>query len=1185
MNKYLLSKLQLFFLFILFNSISIFSQNKIIPILPSSNNNLIYHEAEDALVTNFATTPTLNYSASGKKTLQLNTYQSNYNQTPFFSEYVIYVEEEGLYSFWYSGTPPGPIDDVYPSYSSPFTIKIDDIEEKKYREDINVVENYAPGFYWNRSGEYKLTKGYHNIRIEVSEKRKFDGKYYFYMDSFFLFKGDEKQVGETPEIFPKDLTNRSIDNSFRSISFYQNNIKQSPEILTNYFSLGNIYVLIGDYLSAIRMFSRVIQYEPGNKEALLLIAKSRIWNGEAERGISEYEKYLNLYPESLEIWEEAAKIAAWIGLYDKSIELYNRGLIVYPNNISLSINLALTYLWNSEIETGLKILSEQEKKSSQNINTINTLGDVYSVNGYPDYAINLYTNSIEKSPEYIELYLKLEKLFRDTGEVLNADNVIKTIKETFYISDDLQKVLDKNSKENSARKNYISELKNKINLDPMNLDLRENLVQTLFWNGLVNEAIIEYKSIITINLYSEIQNFDIKSHQLYLTYDQLKILNIKNNLDKQILNSKKNALYNGVIKYRTAIINNTNLEESKVELEKIIDSIKKVTKSIELTSNKLSRIREINLLLFQTEYEEENFFLKTIESKKWSFNDKYFIKELEEVNQLPENFTYTNYILHRYQLFNSNELLDIEDSSNLLLRHQNSLWNSGTIDEKNIMEISVTFPALWDEYQLINDFNNIEISKTEISPDFLDNVYVIINEIDNNNTLISRINSNLAKDLNEQKKILQKKLVRTIYKNEENTYLIRQKIGDYYLSKELYPEALEQYNLVISLDPYNTQARFNIGRLQQLTGKWKEALNSYESVFNVDTTFNNALVMHNNLSIQHPENNNGSLSYTLDPNLFYFNDSFFTELNISSWFKLIPQWIGHTYAFTKWNEVGAPSKYRIDDFLVNSQITINNNLIVKPTIGASLYNSLFDVSSPNDIINNEYLLNSNTLSPNVSIYLSNTIKNFTVTGQLSLKELPESSPDNIIDITTLAQEYSVTGYFPLKDYNKLKSFSFRTYSKLDNRFSNDKNNMLYTFVQDFILGLTLITDPWTSQIIYLSTSFETSEKQDTIVYYTPLNVFVSKIGGTTSTFIGAYNGVLGLSGRIGGGVYINKLGIDNDSSLTTDGDIEINYTKNFKTLFFKLYGSSSFSDSFTPEYWSIQGTLGFNIGMHKILSP
>ena len=154
----------------------------------------------------FASTPVYNYGASGFKSLQLIQQNAPYGGQAYFAEYAFYVDDEGDYDFWYGGTPPGPQEAVFPSYSSPFQYILDGAEPVSiYRENLVVNEAYTPSYYWMSVQPVHLSRGVHRIRFEVPEKRRYDGQFYFFLDAFFFLRQDrmEDELTLVPTVFPK----------------------------------------------------------------------------------------------------------------------------------------------------------------------------------------------------------------------------------------------------------------------------------------------------------------------------------------------------------------------------------------------------------------------------------------------------------------------------------------------------------------------------------------------------------------------------------------------------------------------------------------------------------------------------------------------------------------------------------------------------------------------------------------------------------------------------------------------------------------------------------------------------------------------------------------------------------------------------------------------------------------------
>jgi hypothetical protein len=267
------------------------------PIFPDENKYLIIFEGEDAVSTNFNKEPTQNYSCSGSRALQLSRTTNLQAGSTFYADYVFYIEEDGAYELWYGGTPPGPKGELYPSYTSPFQYYIDDPSKTKsvYREDMTVVENYAPSYYWNLVREENLTQGRHLLRIMVKEKRGFDSRFYFYLDCMFLVKkeGSVRLFGNRlPEIFPKNAEDRRINQPFAPLDDYLIRIRDNPDNVGALVDVSLIYSLLNDYLNSVKHLKRAQMLAPDDINIKRLLAKNYIWMAEISTGLDLYKEIL-----------------------------------------------------------------------------------------------------------------------------------------------------------------------------------------------------------------------------------------------------------------------------------------------------------------------------------------------------------------------------------------------------------------------------------------------------------------------------------------------------------------------------------------------------------------------------------------------------------------------------------------------------------------------------------------------------------------------------------------------------------------------------------------------------------------------------------------------------------------------------------------------------------------------------
>lgn len=526
------------------------------PVFPLENPGIIHLEAEDAVSTNFAKEPTLNYSASRFRTLQLNRYTGLYGGAAFFAEYVIYVEKPGEYEMWYGGTPPGPEEDLFPSYASPFSYRVDDDPPTPvYRENVNVVDGYTPGYYWVKVGPIVLEAGIHTIRFEISEKRRFDGKYFFYLDSLFFLDRETafQEKLPLPDLFPVDLDNTLLDEPFRSINDYQYLISVEPNNVWLYIEFSLIYSMLGDYLNALKNLNRATLIDPDNTYVALLTAKNRIWKGDAEEGLKAYQRLLELDTSQRDIWAEAGKVAAWISRYNDSIQFFNNGLSRFPGDLNLTVNLGLTFLWNSQEAQAEEQFRAAERIASESADRIEELGNIYLVNGYPQKALDLFKNSIRDFPEVLSLYLNLESAYAEVGRTEDAEKVHTQISDRFVPSDKLSSYLETFSIKQGLKEEVISGFQRALAEEPDNLELRDVLVQTYFWNGLRKRAIEEYLNILTNHAYRHFIDFDKRSMDLMELIDTLYLYDGFLKRYPADLPAMKNTLSEKIGVYRNAV--------------------------------------------------------------------------------------------------------------------------------------------------------------------------------------------------------------------------------------------------------------------------------------------------------------------------------------------------------------------------------------------------------------------------------------------------------------------------------------------------------------------------------------------------------------------------------------------------------------------------------------------------------
>jgi|GEM_PF-2139189 len=484
------------------------------PVFPVTVPGLVYVEGEDSVSTNMAVEPTMVFSCSGKRTLQLSEKTQLLGGASYYAEYCFYIEAEGDYEFWYGGTPPEPRDELLPAFASPFSVSIDEGQPRTfYREDVHVAGNYTPAYYWVLAGSFHLGAGSHTIRFSVTEKRRLDSKYFFYLDSFFFatpealaVKPEERQG--YPEVFPENPADRSLDNPFRSFEDYQTDIQNNPSRIASYIELSSEYSLAGDYVNALKYLGRAAIIAPQNPTLRLLQAKNRSWRGDTKEAIDAYGIYLSLRPDDLGIYEEAGKVSAWAGRLSDSEYFYRKALEAFQGNPSLTVNLGLTLLWAGRVGEAENCFAAAAKKALETPEGASELASIYRENGFPDRARSIYEQAVAAFPDHLGLYLDEEALLAATGAEAEEKALEARILSTFEPSAELDARLSSARAQRELKSRRIADFEAKVAADPGNLELRDELTRIYAWNGRRADAARELESILAARFVRELGKSD-----------------------------------------------------------------------------------------------------------------------------------------------------------------------------------------------------------------------------------------------------------------------------------------------------------------------------------------------------------------------------------------------------------------------------------------------------------------------------------------------------------------------------------------------------------------------------------------------------------------------------------------------------------------------------------------------------
>jgi Tfp pilus assembly protein PilF len=600
------------------------------PVFPAENPNLLFVEGEDAVSTNYAREPTLNFGTSGYRALQLDRSTGIQGIGSFYADYAFNVPSEGTWELWYGGTPPGPRDELYPSYASPFQLTLDAEKPRPvYRENVKVAGNYSPAFYWNLVGDLALAAGRHQIRFEVTEKRRIDGRYHFYLDCFFLVKKQDgkRVVAEPlPAVFPATMDEKGGDVPFLSIDDYLIKIRDNPGKTGPLVDLSLVYTLIGDSLGALKYLNQAMLLAPRDVEIALLVAKNRVWKGDLAAGLKKYREILQIDPRHRELWLEAGKVAAWSGRYDESIGFFRDGLAAFPLDADLTINLGLTLVWAGRGQEAEAVFREAQAQAGGDAGKLKAMGRVYRINGYPDRAIQAYTAATNADPADLESHLLLIATLSSAGKTAEADAARARISATFVDSPRLAAYLEDFKQTEGLKGAVMDEYRGKLAANPDNLVLRQILAQAYFWNGLKTRAIEEYRHILDNHAYLAVRDMEQGSAAVPRLLDQGYLLADWFTRFPAIAKAQRDAL--AAQQQKLAKASEASRDAETTALAALAAAARELSARFASSKSLAASHAEATAAEQQKDAEAEDAFARAIKGGTWRFDKAALLAEL-----------------------------------------------------------------------------------------------------------------------------------------------------------------------------------------------------------------------------------------------------------------------------------------------------------------------------------------------------------------------------------------------------------------------------------------------------------------------------------------------------------------------------------------------------------------------------
>jgi tetratricopeptide (TPR) repeat protein len=1193
---------------------------KVDPVFPEENEALIFIEGEDAVSTNFTNEPILNYSCSKFRTLQLNRRTGLQGGRAFYATFVFFLEEPGEYELWYGGTPPGPADELLPSYASPFSLSLDGGEPQSVnRESVAVVEQYAPSYYWNYVADIPLEAGQHTVDFQVSYTRGYDGKFYFYLDCFFLVKkqaADELDRGPLPAVFPQDMNDRSIDTPFKPLEEYQIVIRDNPDELAGYLEIAQIYSLVGDYLNALKYLKRAALLDPENIEVQLLTAKNNIWKGDVSEGLKTYRSLLLFDPSRLDLWLEAAKVAAWTGRYEESIGLYKSALEQHPDNIDLIANLGLAYQWAGEQQNADEQFRKALSLASEDYQNVVDLAESYNINGVPERSINVLRNNIRRYPDRLELHLLLVNIYTRLDRINKAEEIRDLISASFRSSARLSQYLELFYTKESLREEVIAGYEAELEQQPDNLELRETLAQTYFWNGKRKRAIGELQNVLANHAFIEINQLDQSSTGLLELLDRSYLyLEFCNRVPGLIKNRKSEIdaarssyddAQKAYAKFQTDVQTARDRDEAPPvpEGEDPQDTLREAEQALALALDKAEDLvdtitemagvfeQDWNVLseLVKEEAAAAETFDKIIKPIRWEWDRRSFVEELESLDSVLGDYVLGKIYLAEGQLDSAERrFFSRADAANLPRQYQTALfrtllWQTEVSEAFKVLETgqydAFTLLPYWERLNELRSVSQLpEGGAAGGIRDAASDQAAAVEALEAAEKLVREETQDLLDNQETLMHLYENRLTRSMYRLGENTYLIRNELGDFYLREQNFPAAIRQYKQVLAIDPWDIETIYDLGTIYEWSGDWRRAMNNYQRVYWSDPLYENVSARYNQLARQHADSFELT-AYTL------IESSRLTVRSDASYRTWLSTAMGLRVGYTADAVEIDSSTYLIHDFDIAVPLYFTTaKLTLIPSVGTQLTGENLDAFFPED--------GQVQSAPHAGLEFGWPLGQYLyMNGGLSWGWKTETDFPATSEFYAQEAELNLSTSLSFIKAYPFRYSSMRTYGKVEHVSqdlgfdfdSSSGSNWIYAAAQELILGILRIDEPYVE--LNLLGNFTYQDGGSAAEYYAPEGEMVAGGGLSGSAWIPVGEAS---SFNIGVRAVANQTWENfGEASQTSEATFEVEGNLGLSKGDAYTYLRTAYSGPFaydSGDYYSFYIGLGFSSQLPRLLAP
>ena len=474
------------------------------------------------------------------------------------------------------------------------------------------------------------------------------------------------------------------------------------------------------------------------------------------------------------------------------------------------------------------------------------------------------------------------------------------------------------------------------------------------------------------------------------------------------------------------------------------------------------------------ESEADEVFEMVTRPIRWEWDRKGFIQELESLDSVLAMYVLGKVYLLERRLSSAEKLFREADPAEARppeYRYgmlQTLIWQ-GRVEEAYAL-IDQAEPQLAGIVPYLNNLIAFRFSleaqeETELYElDLEEEMGNLLSVLDSREKETQKIKKTIKNDLRFMHRALERRMMRSFFYLEENTYLLRNELGDYYLKEEDLNSAIRQFRQVLAIDPWDIDAVYRLGKVYEWNGNWSQALKNYRRVFWTDPMYENITGQYNQLARQNADSLEFSAYSLTDSSRIQFHGeaSFTNLLNSVLGWRFAYQTDGTRIYRPVDSEKESPPNYLVHELSVGLPLNFYFwKLKLTPTLGAYFLNDLYKEETAFGLAGEvsvfEYL-GFNKLEPHFSLEVSFGLGPYVhLNGSYQYGMKEETFVPQRELVSRHSGELNVNTALSFIKAYPFRDSSMRTYGQIE--FLSDEN-FLYTLAQELNIGLFTMQEPY-----------------------------------------------------------------------------------------------------------------------------